>query len=71
MKFILPILLVSSLLLCSCSVDSLGDIISSITGNTEKPDNTTGDEKPDVEKPNTENPDSEQPSDTPNDDPTD
>ena len=71
MKFILPILLISSLLLCSCSVDSLGDIISSITGNTEKPDNTTGDEKPDVEKPNTENPDSEQPSDTPNDDPTD
>ena len=38
LKLLLPILLVFSLLLCSCSVDSLGDIISSITGNTKEPE---------------------------------
>ena len=74
LKLLLPILLVFSLLLCSCSVDSLGDIISSITGNTKEPEHVIPEYGfPDgselEEKPN-EDPE-ENPSDTPNDDPTD
>ena len=74
MKFILPILLIFSLLLCSCSVDSLGGIISSITGNTKEPEHVIPEHGlPDgselEEKPN-EDPE-ENPSDTPNDDSAD
>ena len=74
LKLLLPTLLVFSLLLCSCSVDSLGDIISSITGNTKEPEHVIPEYGfPDgselEEKPN-EDPE-ENPGDTPDDDPTD
>ncbi len=65
LKLLLPILLVFSLLLCSCSVDSLGDIISSITGNTEKPDS----ENPEHVIPEDGHPDGTEPEDKPNEKP--
>lgn len=72
LKLLLPILLIFSLLLCSCSLDSLGDIISSLTGDIENPDNTpdvgTPDDDPD-KKP-ADDPDKE-PEDNPGDDNTD
>ena len=65
LKLLLPILLVFSLLLCSCSVDSLGDIISSITGSTEKPDS----ENPEHVIPEYGYPDGTEPEDKPNETP--
>ena len=74
LKLLLPILLVFSLLLCSCSVDAFSDLIASITGETEKsdsekPGNTAEGELPNSNKPE-ETPD-ENPDENLGDDPTD
>ena len=67
LKSLLPLLLIFSLLLCSCSVDAFNDLIGSITGNTENPDG----EDPEHVIPEEGRPDGSEPEEKPEETPGD